>query len=44
MKGLLPTGPAVAREALTVIAGAVLAAFVIGQFPIVKNWIKRQWD
>lgn len=41
---LLPTGPAIVREALTVIAGAVLAAFIVGRLPIVKNWIKTQWD
>lgn len=41
---LLPTGPAIVREALTVIAGALLAAFIVGRLPIVKNWIKTQWD
>jgi hypothetical protein len=41
---LLPTGPAVVREALTVIAGAALAALVMYQFPAVKVWIKKAWE
>lgn len=40
---ILPTAPAVAREALTVLAGALLAAAIIGQLPAVRDWIKRQW-
>ena len=34
----------IGREALIVLAGAVVAAFVIGQFPAVRDWIKQQWD
>lgn len=41
---LLPTLPAISREALTVIAGALLAALIMSQFPPVKAWIKRQWE
>ncbi|MCV2361660.1 hypothetical protein LNV08_22065 [Paucibacter sp. TC2R-5] len=41
---LMPSGPAVVREAVTVIAGAVLAAFVMYQFPAVKAWVKRAWE
>jgi hypothetical protein len=44
VKGLIPTGPAIAREALTVIAGALLAAFVMSQLPSVKAYIKRAWE
>lgn len=44
MKALLPTVPAITREALTVIAGALLAAAVMSQFPAVKAWIKRAWE
>lgn len=44
MKGLVPTGPAVVREALTVLAGALLAALIIGSYPPAKDWIKRQWE
>lgn len=39
----LPTATAITTEAITVIAGALLAAFVIGQLPPVRDWIKRQW-
>lgn len=38
-------GPAdVAREALIVLAGAVIAAAVVGQLPALRDWIKAQWD
>lgn len=42
--GLIPTLPEIGREAIIVLAGAVLAALVIGQFPGVKAWIKEQWQ
>jgi len=41
---LLPKPAEIGREALLVIAGAVVAAFIIGQVPGVREWIKRQWD
>lgn len=41
---MFPDSKSIVREALTVVAGAVLAAIVIGQFPIIKNWIKAQWN
>ncbi len=44
MKGLMPTGPAVVREALTVVAGALLAAWFVSQFPAVKAYVKRAWE
>ncbi len=34
----------ITREAVIVLAGAILAAAVIGQLPTVRDWIKRQWD
>lgn len=37
-------GPAViARETLTVLAGAILAAAIVSQLPGVKAWMKRAW-
>lgn len=39
----IPTIPEVAREALIVLGGALIAAFVVGQFPAVKAWMKDQW-
>lgn len=41
---ILPTVPEVAREALIVVGGALLAALIVGQLPGVKAWIKKQWD
>jgi hypothetical protein len=43
MSKYLPGIPEVSRETVTVIAGALLAAFIISQFPTVKKWIKDQW-
>ena len=40
---IIPTGSEVAREAIIVVAGAIVAALVIGQMPRVRDWIKRQW-
>lgn len=41
---MLPKAPDVVREAVVVLAGAVLAAFIIGQFPGVKAWMRQQWE
>lgn len=41
---IIPSLPEVGREALIVIAGAVLAALVMSQFPAVRAWIKEQWQ
>jgi hypothetical protein len=41
---IVPTPSAITKEALTVVAGALLAAFIIGQLPPVKAWIKKQWE
>jgi predicted secreted protein len=43
-RGIVPTAPELAREALIVIGGALLAAVVMSQFPGVKAWIKEQWS
>ena len=43
-KGLIPKPAEVGREAIVVIVGALIAAFVIGRLPGVRAWIKRQWD
>lgn len=41
--GFIPGPAALAREALIVMGGAIIAAAVIGQVPALRNWIKRQW-
>lgn len=43
MKGMLPTAPAIVKEALIVLGGAIVAALVVGQLPGLRAWIKTQW-
>ncbi len=44
MKGRwLPTLPELSREALIVLGGALVAAFVVGNVPGVRDWIVKQW-
>lgn len=40
---IIPTAPEVAREALIVVGGAILAAFIVSQVPQLRDWIKAQW-
>lgn len=40
----LPDTPSVVRECIVVIAGAILAAAVMGACPQLKAWIKEQWQ
>jgi hypothetical protein len=39
----VPNAPEVSREALTVIAGAIVAAWVIGNLPALRAWLQQQW-
>lgn len=39
-----PSLPDISREAMTVIAGALLAALIVSQLPGVKAWIKKAWE
>jgi Flp pilus assembly pilin Flp len=39
----LPTPTEIAREALIVVGGAIMAAAIIGALPGLKAWIKKQW-
>jgi hypothetical protein len=41
MKGL---SSQIAREAVIVLGGALLAALIVGQFPRLREWIKDQWQ
>ena len=41
---LIPTIPEIGREAIIVIAGALLAAAIMSQLPGLKAWIKDQWQ
>ena len=40
-KAIIPTGPEFMREALIVIGGALLAAFVLSNLPAVRAYIQR---
>lgn len=44
MKSFIPSFPEVAREAIIVVGGAILAAAVVGSFPRLRDWIKAQWQ
>lgn len=39
----VPTPAAIAREALIVLGGALVAAFVMSQLPAVKAYVKKAW-
>lgn len=43
IKAYIPSLPEVTREAIIVLAGALLAALIVGQSPPLRNWIKKQW-
>lgn len=44
VKPYLPDVPAVVRETLVVLLGALLAAAIAGQFPKLKQWMRDQWQ
>lgn len=39
---IVPTAPEVVREAVIVLAGAVLAALIVSQVPSLKRWLQAQ--
>ena len=39
LKTIIPTGPSVAREALTVLAGVLIAAFILSRFPALQKFV-----
>lgn len=41
---IIPSLPEIGREAVIVLAGAIVAAAVMSQFPSLKAWIKAQWQ
>ena len=43
IKAMIPKPVDVGREAVIVIAGALVAALVIGYMPGLRDWIKAQW-
>lgn len=41
---MLPSSKEVVREVIVVLAGAVIAALIIGQLPELRTWMRQQWD
>lgn len=39
LKTILPTGPQVAREAIVVLAGVLIAAFILSRFPALQKFV-----
>ena len=39
---IIPTIPEVSREALTVLGGVLLAAFILSRFPALRAWVAGQ--
>lgn len=40
---IIPKWTDIGREAVIVVAGAIIAALIVGQMPPVRDWIKKQW-
>ena len=40
-KGVIPTAPEVVRETLTLLAGALLAAFIVSRVPALREFVRR---
>jgi hypothetical protein len=43
LKNMIPSLPEIGRETIIVLGGAVLAAFIVGQFPQFRQWMQDQW-
>ncbi len=39
LKSIIPTGPQVAREALIVLGGVLIAAFILSRFPKLQKFV-----
>lgn len=33
----------IGKEAIVLVGGAIVAAYIVGQFPNLKAWIQSQW-
>lgn len=43
LKAIIPRPTEIGREAVIVIAGAIVAAIIMSQAGGLRDWIKRQW-
>lgn len=41
LKNIIPTGPQVAREALIVLGGVLIAAFILSRFPKLQAFVSQ---
>jgi len=41
LKNIIPTGPQVAREALIVLGGVLIAAFILSRFPALQKFVSQ---
>lgn len=41
LKSIIPTGPQVAREALIVLGGLLVAAFILSRFPKLQKFVTQ---
>jgi hypothetical protein len=41
LKSIIPTGPQVAREALIVLGGLLVAAFILSRFPKLQKFVAQ---
>jgi hypothetical protein len=42
LKKIIPTAPEVGREALIVLGGILVAAFILSRFPRLRDWVAAQ--
>ncbi|MFZ4878434.1 hypothetical protein ACL9RI_25390 [Janthinobacterium sp. Mn2066] len=41
LRDIIPTGPQVAREALIVLGGVLIAAFILSRFPKLQSFVSQ---
>jgi len=41
LKNIIPTGPEVAREALIVLGGVLIAALILSRFPALQKFVSQ---
>lgn len=41
---IIPAPAEIAREAIIVLGGALLAAFIVGRIPALRQWIRDNWE
>lgn len=44
MAKIIPAPAEIARETIIVLGGALLAAFIVGRIPALRQWVRENWD